>query len=511
MHAITPESVLRSRGPLLSSELVRALEESGATGPAARQRMKRALSIHSGPIRRLARLSFRHNQKFLYLQHQYRSPAYWEALLRGLWSSGSTYGHATASLELRGGVAPVHLFGVLSGSPSALKGHLSSGKVLEILEEEGLLERSVDPSLGELVMFTRFVPLQRESVPVVRARLIAEDLAIAALSSWLRNNGIVSFGKVATRPPLGSRPGPDFAHLEWDLTAPSYVSPFVQGQVPGFVVADVVLGEDVRKRAAGYFLNKFELVRRQQKVRPTLAILVAQRFAPDALRLGRSAGAVFTTPGAMFGEDVGSALEALVGVLANAAKVVSADPGKIDKLMSELSRIEGAALNLRGPLFEMIVGMCVGAHNGTSIDMGVIATEPETDMKADIDVLAIRGRSDVWAYECKGKAPHSAITLREVQDWLERQVPRIIGWLGSESRFADHVFGVAFWTSGHFEQEAISYLKAAATQTMQFSIAWKDGDEVYSYAEAAQHQYAKKLLNEHFRKHPLSGHFRESL
>jgi hypothetical protein len=360
----------------------------------------------------------------------------------------------------------------------------------------------------EFVGFTHRMGESTLPHSVVRARLMAEDVLLLAVRDWLRNLGFASYDSVKVRPRTASGIPPDVAHLQWDLSAPSYMRPLTTrtsgGVKPGFIVADTVLVSDVSEPQARYFLNKCALAWLQRNSRPMLPFFIAERFTKDALRAGRGKGAVFCTPSDLLGEEVAQALSALVGVLANAASVASSDPGKIDRLVTTLTRIEGAANTLRGPLFEMIVGMCVREHEGTSIDMGLRVLDPDTGEGAEVDVLRVKGREEVWAYECKGRLPPSEISLGEVKDWLERQVPRINSWIRAQQRFSGCRVGFSFWTSSRLAQDARTLLESAAAATRKYQIGWKEGEDVYRYAKEARSQYATKLLDEHFRKHPLA-------
>jgi hypothetical protein len=490
---------------MVSSGVIAALKEHGASPDAARKRLGRAVSV--GSVRRLTGLRFPHNERFLYLGEQYGTEQFVDALLTAMRESGSVYGIALSSLAGRGGVRPSDQLPVISGSPTALTGHIPTSRVLEELTSVKFLERFHDPSLGEVLRFTRRIPMHVVSVAAMRARLVAEDVLLAAIANWLRKNSYVSYNMVRTRPPLGRGGSPEFGHFHWDLSAPSYLHPLAvrsrQGIKPGFVVVDVVLGSEIGEEAARYFLNKCALLRAQPRVRPALAMFVASGFSSSALHLGRSAGHVFTTSGNLFGDEVAAALENLISVLTNAAAAVASNPAGIDRLMSELSRIEGAASNLRGPMFEMIVGMLVKEEGGT-IDMGERVSDPATGALAQIDVLRVKGREEIWAYECKGKEPAGLVSLTEVKAWLTRQVSRIDAWARGEQRFDCNRLSVSLWTSGKFAPDALAALERAQANTKRYGISWKDGEEVYAFAAKANHQYAKKLLNEHFRQHPLS-------
>jgi hypothetical protein len=115
--------------------------------------------------------------------------------------------------------------------------------------------------------------------------------------------------------------------------------------------------------------------------------------------------------------------------------------------------------------------MCVRDHEGTSIDMGVQAIDPSPRGSADIDVLRVQGRTEVWAYECKGREPHGVVTLGQVEDWLDRQVPRIDAWFRNQERFSGYRLGVAFWTSGRFAPEALVRLEQSSANTKRYTIA----------------------------------------
>lgn len=504
--ARTPEGLIRRRGPLLSSEIIAALQKGGASSEAARKRLSRAVA--SGAVRRVMWLRFPHNERMHYLDDQLRSDQYFEAVWQATAATGSVYGHALGALLARGGVAPASQLQVISGCPDRLHGQLAAEAVVRNLQRVELLERVSDPTLGELLAFSKHVARPVIGRGELRARLLAEDILIGALKDWLRNVGFVSYNRVRTRPSFAAGECPDFAHFRWDLTAPSYVHPLASrgkgSSNPGFVALDVLLGETLDLQAVKYFLHKCAVVRNQAKVRPYLSMLLATRFTPEALRAGRSAGVIFATPSAILGKDVGRALEGLISVMSDAAKVAAADPARVEKLMSELGRIEGAAGNLRGPLFELIVGMCTRSFEGASLDMGVTAMDPATGLSADIDVFLVHGKTRLTAIECKGRQPSSVVHADEVDDWLTRQIPRIHSWTASQPRFSGQRLTVAFWTSGSFSPDALARLRAAQAATRRYAIDWKDGVGVAEYVTDSKEKYAERLFREHFANHPLA-------
>jgi hypothetical protein len=190
-------------------------------------------------------------------------------------------------------------------------------------------------------------------------------------------------------------------------------------------------------------------------------------------------------------------------VLGNAATKAETKPGIIGELFSKLSKIEGAAGNLRGPLFEMIVAHCVREYEGTSVNIGLLAVTSKGD-KADIDVLSVKGRQKICAYECKGIAPTKEVSKDEVEKWLTKTIPRVYEWLQNQEIYRGTEVSFEFWTSGMFSSDALAMLQAHKSRTQKYEISWRDGSEVYRYAKKIRSGRVEDLLNEHFLKHPLS-------
>ena len=91
-------------------------------------------------------------------------------------------------------------------------------------------------------------------------------------------------------------------------------------------------------------------------VRPFLPMFIADGFPPEARRACRAEGIMATTAEILFGRDVGRALGDLMQTLTRSAAAAASDPKRLESLFSRLGAVEGAATNLRGALFELIVG-----------------------------------------------------------------------------------------------------------------------------------------------------------
>jgi hypothetical protein len=384
--------LLERHGPMLSSEVANTLRKDGITSSAARKIIQRA-----GPlVKRLSGVRFPHNVRFLYLGDQFGKDVYYEKLLYALDSTNSIFGKTIYALEGYGGLIPKYKFSILSGAPNRLKGQVGYERVLERLSTLGLIVEGHIPPIGNFIQFTPRTPFNIASPIHMKSKILAEEILLKGLTEWIKKNGFGSFEKVKVR---SAADIPIFAQFCWDLTAPSYIFPLTtrseKGVSPGFVVMDVNLTDGLDLKHVGYFIKKCETIRNQKKSRPFLPFLVAQSFSKDAFRRGRGAGLVFTTPGNILGYDIGEGLKSLIEVLRNAAAVAASNPEIIVDLFTKLNKIEGAASNLRGPLFEMIVGHCVREIEGNSIDIGKHIRLPETGEEAEIDVFRVKERQEV--------------------------------------------------------------------------------------------------------------------
>src|SRR4051812_42866149 len=104
------EEYLRRNGPRLSSDVTNHLiEKFRLTPAAARKRVSRA----EGSVRRLAYIPFPHKARFMYLERDFGSRMYWEALTEALLKTNSAYGFAIAALRQRGGLVPEKHFQIV--------------------------------------------------------------------------------------------------------------------------------------------------------------------------------------------------------------------------------------------------------------------------------------------------------------------------------------------------------------------------------------------------------------
>jgi hypothetical protein len=497
------ERLLKAAGPQLSTDLCEALQRRGLSKEAARQRVSRA----HGQVRRLGGLTFPHSARFLYHQSDFGSRQYWEALVRDIGRASPAYSAAIDAMQARGGIVPAAHFPIICGSPLRQRGQISSDGVLTRLQSVGLVDAVDVARIGPCIALAAAGYFGYPPTSQLRARLLAERIILLAVKDWARKLGLVSYDKVSLRD--DSESPPTVGTFAWDLGAPSYVTPLVrraeaQKPKPGFVVCDVVAYE-IGRGAVGSFLRKCRTARALPGLPAFLPMLVADRFTPEGLRLGKSNGVIMATPEILFGREVAAGLRALLEVLTEAANSAIERPEIVTELFNKLGHIEGAAANLRGALFELIVGHCVAKVDDGAIEIGKKVVDPSTGHSAEIDVLRIREHHEIWAYECKGHQPTASVSLADVDMWLRKRVSRIHAALARETRFQECEFHYEYWTCGTFAPDALAVLEDARRNTRRYTIGWKDGDAVREYVAKVRPKAIAEMLDQHFLRHPLAA------
>ncbi|HEY3796708.1 MAG TPA: hypothetical protein VGL58_00010 [Caulobacteraceae bacterium] len=498
------ENILKEIGPSLSGRICKELEAGGLSSAAARQRISRVRH----PVNRLGGLIFPKGAKFLYLDSQRNTRPYWEALIREAQESSPAYAAALAGLLSRGGVVPLRNFPIVCGSPIRQAGHLAAATILDRLTQADLVRIIDVVGIGECVSLGEAFYLRAQDDAALRARLLAEKVLISAVKDWVRKLGVASYDTIRTRD--DNEEIPKVGTFAWDLSGPSYLRHMVRRSdssgrpVPGFFVCDLGFGEHFDEAAVAAFVRKCETVGALKKLPPIWSMLVAESFSREAFNTGRSHGVMMATPDTLFGKQVAEGLRQLVDALTRAAAIAVARPEAVGQIFDNLSRIEGAAINLRGPLFEMIVGHCVVKVDGGSIDIGRKVLDRTTGKKLDVDVFRVKGDTEVWAYECKGYQPSEVVKLAAVEHWLTERVARIHDELRFEDRFQSADFHYEFWTTGDFAPDALARLEEAKANTKRYTVGWRDGPAVREYASRVRHKEVLKMLDDHYFNHPIA-------
>lgn len=475
------------------SKLAELMQADGLTAEAARQRLSRAtLPVRKFPLRLLPK-----NEGFYYLEDQRNRDPFWENFLRDMRETGSIYALALDGLRARGGFVAYDQFAVISGAPATpMKKQLNAGHVRDTLLKASFIEDHYDAERGR---YLRFKGIPSLNIPPSTAELILLD----AVRDWARKLGFASYNAIAIRGEQGLRPIGPFI---FDLAGPSWFAPLQQTEGrPGFLVADVFAEGTLTEHHIQFFIRKVSMLRSMKPAYKVMPFLIADSFTGAALTSGHAAGISLTTPTTMFGRRTGAAMTSLIETMKNLAAYASAEsPDRIERLIVDLSDIDGRALNLRGVLFELMCGY-LARRDAVSIDMGVRARHPKTGQPVDIDVFKVTHQmTSLTCIECKGKEPGGQFDDENIREWL-RKVAVMRAWLTTHVNYREAQHRFEIWTSGTFTSDAIAMLKDEQAKRLTAPIDWKDGESVLALAAAGKEKSMVDAFQQHFMRHPFAN------
>lgn len=442
----------------------------------------------------------------MYLNKDFGSPKYWDALIQALQASESSYGLALAALKQRGGIMLEAHFPIACGSPVRQIKKLSPETVYQRLEQAGLLDRHEIPGVGNCIALVQGPNRYDGAAAKLQARLVTERLLLGAVREWVRNLGLGSYGRVETREGANL---PRVGTFAWDLSAPSYLAPMVQwgddgSQKQGFIACDVLLGVEVDELGISPFINKCKTLRSFKNVGRTLQIFVAERYTKPAFDMLKSEGVIPATTASLFGRDAAEGLAQLSTVLQDAARLV-AEPEMINEIFQRLGKVEGVAANLRGALFEYLSAELARATMAPAIKMNMII-QGEDGRKAEVDVIAEVAYRSVCFIECKGYKPFGAISEGIVNKWLTDRVPLIYAAARKHSVWKDLEIRFEFWTTGQLSPKGVAMINQAATtiRPTKYTVGYRDADSLHALAKGTNNTGLVRTLEQNFLKHPMA-------
>lgn len=486
---------LNNFGPSLTSRVSDYLVQSiGLTPAAARKRVSRS----TDGVKRLAYITFPRKARFIYLEQQFGSPVYWDNLVAALQATNSAYGHAISALRLRGGLVPARQFAIACGAPIKQSRHLSPETIVSRLCDAGLTQRINVPGLGDCVSLVQHEDYYSDRAITVQARLTAEDILLGAVRDWTRKLGLVSYERIKTRDGADL---PMVGTFAWDITAPSYVANMAQirkdGKVrPGFFACDVFFGGQVDVSDIRPFIAKCTKLRGLRNIGPCLHMFVAEHYTKDAFLLLKQHGIIPATPRTLFGDEIAEGLSEVTSVLINAAHAV-VNPEKLDNLFRRISKIEGAANQLRGTLLEFLVAS-FWRREGESVTINRIFKNGLE--QAEVDVLVHREGKSVTFIECKGYSPYATVPDELVKQWLEKRIPFLFKEAHQHPDWRNHKYRFEFWSSGALSQDALAMITAARERIKRsrYDIDILLGPEILSVFKAGKDSAFATAFEKHF-------------
>ena len=495
------QALIREIGPALTTKYIAALKARGVPESTARKRIQRATTKHT----KLAGIRFEKNTRFIFSDIDHGTPQFWRSFEEACYTHGKSYWAAITNLRARGGACRIERFAQVSGAPIERKGQLSPASVLERLQAVKYLEEYMDGEQVYVRLKSRY--LRSAPIEVIRANELAEFVALHGIKEWARRLGFGSYDKFKMR---DEQELPIVSGIAFDLSAPSYFRPLLQvidgAPKPGFFVCDINLHEAMSKAEVEAFVRKCDAAAFSPNIGRIMPMLVADIFTAEGLDLAKSKGLLAITLENLFGAKLAKALRDLVRLLTDTGATAAVNPDHLSKVLRSLTKIEGASDNLRGALFELVVGSLVKDVEGGSLKTGFKIRDLGTSAKAEIDVqLDKSDHAGFLIVECKAKNPGGRVSETEVKRWYENRVPLIHRILNTGFKEVERPFHFEIWTNGIFANSALTWLEQQSKSCDGYSVDWKDGAALKLYADRASSGSLREMLNEHYFKNPMTS------
>ena len=477
------EETIKKRGPILSSELLEALKnkEPRISEEAARKRLSR---VGEG-VSKIKGL-FSDGQILFHEKTIYNSVEYFEGLARALEKAGKQYYLILQSLDFHYGQMKLDQLPAYSVNPvKNLKGHLTFHSALEKLEQLNLVIIEDDD-----VFVSGLIAENHPNAKRAKAVDVAKNFLLVQFNDWSRKIGMVSYNTSSFHS--------EFGKYQFNFVSPTYIGSLPSYTnnkkiVPGFLIADILIGNTVTESQVEFFINKIKALKFQRNVANFIPFLIVESIDTKSLNQLKSEGIVLGFVNELFGEKYKDLLNSLINMVTNAGAILKKNPEAYLNLITRLNKlVEGKTNNLKGDLFELAVGYYQG-RICNSIEIGkVIIHEGQ---QREIDVLGFLPNKVIIA-ECKGYS--NKVSEEEVESWLSKKIPVIRKWILDQPSISDREIVFEFWSTGGFTIEAETKMKERKMKTKKYRIEYFNIEDMLKMSKTLKSKKFTEILREYY-------------
>lgn len=479
------EEILKLKGPMLSGDLARAYENYFHV---SNQTARQALSRTKSPVCKYRKIKFSKNQVFFYLQNQYNSQEYKEALKKAIKEHSRLYYSYIDAILSQNGVISKKILPAYTYSPiKPVKGHRLYDSVAESLVKANFITEfneqfwSINTDLFDNRNYDRAIGLE-----------IAKKIIISDFNKWAKETNLVAFNKGKT---LFDEP--EFGKFGWCYTAPSYIQPLysIKDNSPGFVVADVIFGRKATLNNINFFIEKLNIIRSFKNIPNFLPVLLVQSIEADALQLLKEKKAMVVIISQFFGEEYVELLEELVNLFANTTSILNKNPQMIYELFEKLERNNGRYNNMAGDLFELLVGSYYSGIGVSFLKSKVTANNYDEGRYKEIDLL-VEKDGKMIAIECKAK--RARLDIQFVERWISVNIPHIRKWI--QNNYPGRNIEFQLWSVSGYDDESLELLKSHSESAKKYNLKYYNYDEMISLAKESNSHEFIDVMRSHFGK-----------
>jgi hypothetical protein len=454
-----------SRGPMVASVLYKDLEQAGYTKSNAKSAVSRLAS--KGEITRGGLLLGRGNtilfsgtpsaspellKRLVEEEFHGREPLSWLVqCLRSSHPAVTRYDVAKlAALEI--------------GRPEVPDWHETNG-VIDGLVELGVLSPAQVFGPAEAWEGNKTL-IKAAGLSFSRTNLNASFLAMrervrvgvaASMADWLEKNSFA--GTKTAKHGTPESPGVNYLGLPFDILAFTFVSGIVEreGGTAGRALVGDVLLDQCNLAYAKSFIHRVRQCASKQKQWP-LHFVLAKGFDRDAFNYLREQGSLVWHQSQLLGQKTADAIQRTLTLVESLVRKQDLDPGLLALVFDGLENYESLFGNLKGKLFEILVGYLL-QKVGYETWLGWQIAEGKEEY--DVDVVGRRGRELVFA-ECKGGGAKSIVSETQVKRHFTKRSPLARSKALEDAIRRPTTFRSLVVTSGTIEASAVHNFDSGA-------------------------------------------------
>lgn len=479
------EKYIKNKGGILSGDLARYIQKKqGISNEAARKRVQRLKS----PIHKIGGL-FADKKVFVYHSDNFQNSDYFNDLVEAFRTDGKRCYSIINGLKYHHGLVLVDELPNYSISPvNLIKGHMKFSSVIELLKKHNII---YETNTGEYGLNIHISEQLSPNVRHIKGIQLSKSLVIQQFETWSKNIGLVSFKKGKNNNLVGG--------FQFAFTAPSYIDGLVgytnKIKKPGFLVADILIGNITNENTVGFFLRKIAAIKASNPTLNLLPVLLVDGITSEGLNKLKSKGVLVASIKELFGKDYSDLLKSIINTVTNAGAILKTEPEKYLQLMDKLTKlIDGKTNNLRGDLFELAVGFYFSKYS-QSLDIGKRVPVTNSNRTREIDVLA-KNENEICIVECKGY--NYPVDLDYVEIYLSEKIKEIRGWLAATHSDKRHRFEI--WSTGGYTKEALVLLKETKNKVRKFDFDYLDQQDIKERANKLNSEKFKEILRDYYFK-----------
>jgi len=479
------EKYIKEKGGILSGDLARHIEsKQGITNEAARKRIQRLKS----PIHKISGL-FSDKKVFVYHSDNFQNSEYFTDLVEAFKTDGKRCYSIINAIKYHHGLVPIDELANYSISPvNPIKGHMKFSSVIELLKKHNLIRETNSGEYGLNISVAEQINPNNRYIKGVQ---LSKRLVIQQFETWSKNIGLVSFKKGRNNNIVGG--------FQFAFTAPTYIDGFVgyanKIKRPGFLVADILIGNLTNENTVSFFLRKIAAIKASNPSLKLFPVLIVDGISSEGLNQLKSKGILVASIKELFGKDYSELLKNLINTVTNAGAILKKEPEKYLQMMDKFTKlIDGKTNNLRGDLFELAVGFYFSKYS-QSLDIGKRVPVTDSNRTREIDVL-VRNENEICIVECKGY--NYPVDIDYIEIYISEKIKEIRGWLAVTYSGRRHRFEI--WSTGGYTEEALVFLKKTKENARKFDFDFLDQKDIKERANKLNSEKFKEILRDYYFK-----------